>query len=192
MKVLIIDDNPAVRTTLKLVLNGVFDEIAAVADPRLIPALLAAGNIDVVLLDMNFDNSRLDGSDGLFWLSRIKECENAPAVVLITAFGDVPLAVEAMKLGAEDFVTKPWDNDELIAKLNKAISRNRAKRDAGLVLDKARELERLDSRRRQMTLDELKFEHVSKIVDNCGGNLSAAADRLGITRQTLYNILKKK
>ncbi len=192
MKVLIIDDNPAVRTTLKLVLNGVFDEIAAVADPRLIPALLAAGNIDVVLLDMNFDNSRLDGSDGLFWLSRIKECENAPAVVHITAFGDVPLAVEAMKLGAEDFVTKPWDNDELIAKLNKAISRNRAKRDAGLVLDKARELERLDSRRRQMTLDELKFEHVSKIVDSCGGNLSAAADRLGITRQTLYNILKKK
>ena len=192
MKVLIIDDNPAVRTTLKLVLNGVFDEIATVADPRLIPALLAAGNIDVALLDMNFDNSRLDGSDGLFWLSRIKECENAPAVVLITAFGDVPLAVEAMKLGAEDFVTKPWDNDELIAKLNKAIFRNRAKRDAGLVLDKARELERLDSRRRQMTLDELKFEHVSKIVDSCGGNLSAAADRLGITRQTLYNILKKK
>ncbi len=192
MKVLIIDDNPAVRTTLRLVLNGVFDEIAAVGDPRLIPALLAAGNIDAVLLDMNFDNSRLDGSDGLFWLSRIKESENAPAVVLITAFGDVPLAVEAMKLGAEDFVTKPWDNDELIAKLNKAIARNRAGRDASLVLDKARELERLDNQRRQMTLDELKFEHVSSVVDSCGGNLSAAADRLGITRQTLYNILKKK
>ncbi len=192
MKVLIIDDNPAVRTTLQLVLNGVFDEIAAVGDPRLIPALLAAGNIDAVLLDMNFDNSRLDGSDGLFWLSRIKESENAPAVVLITAFGDVPLAVEAMKLGAEDFVTKPWDNDELIAKLNKAIARNRAGRDASLVLDKARELERLDNQRRQMTLDELKFEHVSSVVDSCGGNLSAAADRLGITRQTLYNILKKK
>lgn len=192
MKVLIIDDNPAVRTTLRLVLNGVFDEIAAVGDPRLIPALLAAGNIDAVLLDMNFDNSRLDGSDGLFWLSRIKESENAPAVVLITAFGDVPLAVEAMKLGAEDFVTKPWDNDELIAKLNKAIARNRAGRDASLVLNKARELERLDNQRRQMTLDELKFEHVSSVVDSCGGNLSAAADRLGITRQTLYNILKKK
>lgn len=192
MKVLIIDDNPAVRTTLRLVLNGVFDEIAAVGDPRLIPALLAAGNIDAVLLDMNFDNSRLDGSDGLFWLSRIKESENAPAVVLITAFGDVPLAVDAMKLGAEDFVTKPWDNDELIAKLNKAIARNRAGRDASLVLDKARELERLDNQRRQMTLDELKFEHVSNVVDSCGGNLSAAADRLGITRQTLYNILKKK
>ncbi|MDE5684664.1 MAG: response regulator [Muribaculaceae bacterium] len=192
MKVLIIDDNPAVRTTLRLVLNGVFDEIAAVGDPRLIPALLAAGNIDAGLREMNFDNSRLGGSDGRVWLSRIKESENAPAVVLITAFGDVPLAVEAMKLGAEDFVTKPWDNDELIAKLNKAIARNRAGRDASLVLDKARELERLDNQRRQMTLDELKFEHVSSVVDSCGGNLSAAADSLGITRQTLYNILKKK
>ena len=127
MKILIIDDNPAVRTSLRLVLDGVFDEIAAVGDPRLLPALLAPGNIDAVLLDMNFDSTRLDGSDGLFWLSNIKNRDNAPAVVLITAFGDVPLAVEAMKRGAEDFVTKPWDNDDLIAKLRKAIARNRSR-----------------------------------------------------------------
>lgn len=192
MKILIIDDNPAVRTTLKLVLDGIFDEIVAVGDPRLIPALLTAGNIDAVLLDMNFGTSRLDGSDGLFWLSRIKNNENAPAVVLITAFGDVPLAVEAMKRGAEDFVTKPWDNDELIAKLRKAIAQNRTRRNASVALNNARELERRDNMRRQMTLDELKYEHVSTVVDSCGGNLSAAAERLGITRQTLYNILKKK
>jgi len=192
MKILIIDDNPAVRTTLKLVLDGIFDEIVAIGDPRLIPALLTAGNIDAVLLDMNFDTSRLDGSDGLFWLSRIKNNENAPALVLITAFGDVPLAVEAMKRGAEDFVTKPWDNDELIAKLRKAIAQNRTRRNASVALNNARELERRDNMRRQMTLDELKYEHVSTVVDSCGGNLSAAAERLGITRQTLYNILKKK
>ena len=95
---------------------------------------------------MNFDNGRLDGADGLFWLRRIKESPDAPAVVLITAFGDVPLAVEAMKLGAEDFVTKPWDNDELKAKLRRAVA----------------------------------------------ANLSAAAQRLGVNRQTLYNLLKKK
>ena len=111
MKILIIDDNPAVRTTLRLVLADEDCEIAAVGNPQLIPG----GNTDVVLLDMNFDNGRLDGADGLFWLRRIKESPDAPAVVLITAFGDVPLAVEAMKLGAEDFVTKPWDNDELKA-----------------------------------------------------------------------------
>lgn len=192
MKILIIDDNAAVRTTLKLVLGGIFDDIAAVGDPRLIPALLAAGNIDAVLLDMNFDNRRLDGSDGLFWLSRIKESENAPAVVLITAFGDIALAVEAMKLGAEDFVTKPWDNDDLIAKLLSAIERNKALRNASQTLVKTRELEDRDKRRLNMTLDELKFNHVNTIVDSCGGNLSAAAEQLGITRQTLYNILKKK
>lgn len=192
MKILIIDDNPAVRTSLRLVLDGVFDEIAAVGDPRLIPALLAPGNIDAVLLDMNFDSTRLDGSDGLFWLSNIKNRDNAPAVVLITAFGDVPLAVEAMKRGAEDFVTKPWDNDELIAKLRKAIARNRAARSSSISLSNARELERLETARRAMTLDELKYTHVREVVDSCDGNLTAAAERLGITRQTLYNILKKK
>lgn len=192
MKILIIDDNPAVRTSLRLVLDGVFDEIAAVGDPRLIPVLLAPGNIDAVLLDMNFDSTRLDGSDGLFWLSNIKNRDNAPAVVLITAFGDVPLAVEAMKGGAEDFVTKPWDNDELIAKLRKAIARNRAARSSVISLSNARELERLETARRAMTLDELKYTHVREVVDSCNGNLTAAAERLGITRQTLYNILKKK
>lgn len=192
MKILIIDDNPAVRTSLRLVLDGVFDEIAAVGDPRLIPALLAPGNIDAVLLDMNFDSTRLDGSDGLFWLSNIKNRDNAPAVVLITAFGDVPLAVEAMKRGAEDFVTKPWDNDDLIAKLRKAIAQNRAARSSSISLSNARELERLETARRAMTLDELKYTHVREVVDSCDGNLTAAAERLGITRQTLYNILKKK
>lgn len=192
MKILIIDDNPAVRTSLRLVLDGVFDEIAAVGDPRLIPALLAPGNIDAVLLDMNFDSTRLDGSDGLFWLSNIKNRDNAPAVVLITAFGDVPLAVEAMKRGAEDFVTKPWDNDDLIAKLRKAIARNRAARSSSISLSNARELERLETARQAMTLDELKYTHVREVVDSCDGNLTAAAERLGITRQTLYNILKKK
>ena len=192
MKILIIDDNPAVRTSLRLVLDGVFDEIAAVGDPRLIPALLAPGNIDAVLLDMNFDSTRLDGSDGLFWLSNIKNRDNAPAVVLITAFGDVPLAVEAMKRDAEDFVTKPWDNDDLIAKLRKAIARNRAARSSSISLSNARELERLETARRAMTLDELKYTHVREVVDSCDGNLTAAAERLGITRQTLYNILKKK
>ena len=80
MKLLIIDDNAAVRTTLKLLLAGDFDHIAAVGDPALIPALLAGGDVDAVLLDMNFGNDRLDGADGIFWLSRIKEREDAPAV----------------------------------------------------------------------------------------------------------------
>lgn len=111
MKILIIDDNRAVRVSLKLVLDSEFDSITAIGDPRLLPTLLAKGDFDAVLLDMNFDNSRLDGCDGLFWLARIKEMPRPPAVILITAFGDISLAVEAMKRGADDFITKPWNND---------------------------------------------------------------------------------
>ncbi|MDE5970273.1 MAG: response regulator, partial [Muribaculaceae bacterium] len=73
MKVLIIDDNPAVRSTLNLILADEFDDITASGDPRIIPALLRNGDIDCVILDMNFNPNRLDGSEGLFWLERIKE-----------------------------------------------------------------------------------------------------------------------
>ena len=191
MKILIIDDNPAVRATLKIVLGNEFGEVVAARDPRLIPALLGSGTLDAVVLDMNFDSSRLDGSDGLFWLERIKAAGDAPAVVLITAFGDVPLAVEAMKLGAEDFITKPWDNDILIEKLHKAIEKNRRTKTAARSVDNAREIERRDSIRSRMTLTELKLEHIRHVVAQCGGNLTAAAGQLGINRQTLYNMLKK-
>lgn len=192
MKILIIDDNPAVRATLKIVLGNEFGEVVAAGDPRLIPALLGSGTLDAVVLDMNFDSSRLDGSDGLFWLERIKVAGDAPAVVLITAFGDVPLAVEAMKLGAEDFITKPWDNDILIEKLHKAIEKNRQAKSAARSVDNAREIERRDSIRSRMTLSELKLEHIRHVIGQCGGNLSAAAGQLGINRQTLYNMLDKK
>lgn len=192
MKVLIIDDNPAVRLSLKMLLTGEFEEIAAVGDPQLVPALLAPGNVDAVLLDMNFDNLRLDGSDGLFWLTRIKEMPVPPAVVLITAFGNVPLAVEAMKSGADDFVTKPWDNDDLLAKLRHAIAANRARIAAGRDLDSARELKAREEKQHNMTLDEIKLAHIRTVIERCGGNLSAAATQLGINRQTLYNMIKKK
>ncbi|MDE6768397.1 MAG: response regulator [Muribaculaceae bacterium] len=191
MKLLIIDDNMAVRTTLKLVLAKEFDEIVTVGDPKLIPALLQAGNVDVVLLDMNFDNTKLDCSDGLFWLERIKQAENAPAVVVITAFGDVEIAVEAMKLGAEDFVTKPWDNERLIEKLRRAVELNLQRRRDGMAAKRVKEMEQAQREREHMTLDEVKLRHIRSVIDRCGGNLSAASEQLGINRQTLYNMMKK-
>lgn len=192
MKLLIVDDNKAVRTTLKLVLAKEFDQIVAVGDPRLLPALLQQDDVDAVLLDMNFDNRRLDGADGLFWLGRVKAMENAPAVVLITAFGDVELAVKAMKQGAEDFVTKPWDNDDLIAKLHSAIDVNRAARTDRDVMANARQVCEQEAERMGMTLDQVKMEHVKSVVEQCGGNLSQASEMLGINRQTLYNYLKRQ
>ncbi len=191
MKILIIDDNQSVLRTLKLVLAPEFGQVVAMNNPKVIPALLAVGDIDAVLLDMNFDTASLDGSDGLFWLARIKELPDPPAVVMITAFGDVPLAVEAMKHGAEDFVTKPWDNAQLIATLRKAIDKNREERGRRSTLDKAERIVRREKDESRMTLDELKMNHIKRIVDQCGGNLSQASALLGINRQTLYNQLGK-
>lgn len=191
MKILIVDDNMAVRTSLKMVLAGIGDEIVTSDDPRMIPSLLKHGDVDAVLLDMNFDASSLDGKEGLFWLSKIKEDPDAPAVVVITAFGDVPLAVEAMKEGAEDFITKPWDNEALIEKLLKAIQKNRAARKKARIISNASILAEKEQHRRQLNLEQAKWEHANEVVASCGGNLSAAAKQLGINRQTLYNILKR-
>lgn len=190
-KILIIDDNQSVLRTLKLVLNGVFRTVVTVPDPKLIPALLQAGDVDVVLLDMNFDARKLDGEEGLFWLNRINEMPHAPAVVLITAFGDIDLAVRSVQQGAEDFITKPWDNQVLIQKLEAAITKHRAKQHTATLAAEAASLHNQIEADQQLSLDELEKKHILEVVGQEHGNLVSAAERLGISRQTLYNKLKK-
>lgn len=90
-------------------------------------------------------------------------------MVLITAYADVQLAVRGLKRGAADFITKPWDNDELVRKLKD-------------VLEAAGEV---------TPLDEMEANHIRRAIDRCNGNLTKAAELLGITRQTLYNKMKK-
>lgn len=191
MKIVIIDDNKSVLRTLKLLLAPEFDQIVTMTDPRVLPALLAHGDVDAVILDMNFDNVSLDGKAGLFWLERIKETASAPAVIMITAFGDIQLAVEAMHMKADDFVTKPWDNDKLIATIKHAIEKNRKKNAEIGIMAEARILKQKNDSENSMTLDEIKTAHVKRIIDRCNGNLSKASEILGINRQTLYNLLKK-
>ncbi len=190
-RLLILDDNAAVRATLKLLLDDEFSEVTALENPSLIATLSSPGSYDAVLLDMNYDNAALDCSDGLFWLERLKNLPNPPAIVVITAFGDVDIAVKAMKLGAEDFVTKPWDNDLLIEKIKKAIEKNRQHRQNKEAARRASQLEAAENERLTLTLDEVKMQHIRSVIDSCGGNLSAAAQQLGVNRQTLYNLLKK-
>ena len=199
-KILVIDDNQSVLRALKLVLNGVFRTVVTVPDPKLIPALLQAGDVDVVLLDMNFDKvgdsnvlpaSKLDGEEGLFWLNRINELANPPAVVLITAFGDIDLAVRSVQQGAEDFITKPWNNETLVEKLESAIEKHRAKQQAAQLAAEAATLHDRIAAEQQLSLEELEKKHILKVIDQENGNLVNAAEHLGISRQTLYNKLKK-
>ena len=199
-KILIIDDNQSVLRALKLVLNGVFRTVVTVPDPKLIPALLQAGDVDVVLLDMNFDkvgssnvlpDTKLDGEEGLFWLNRINEMQNPPAVVLITAFGDIDLAVRSVQQGAEDFITKPWNNETLVEKLEKAVEKHRAKQQAAQLVAEAATLHDRIAADQQLSLEELEKKHILEVIDQENGNLVNAAEHLGISRQTLYNKLKK-
>ena len=147
--------------------------------------------VDATLLDMNFSAQNLDGEEGLNWLKYIKSRPNSPAVVLITAFGDINLAVTSLNEGAEDFVTKPWDNNELIEKLVKAIKKRDNQRHIDTTLHEANQLKAKQESTRQMTLDEVERQHIIDTMEACGGNLVEASLRLGINRQTLYNRLKK-
>ena len=189
-KILVIDDNTAVLSTLKIVLKSVFKTVVAVSDPQLIPALISAGDVDAVLLDMNFGSDKLDGQDGLFWLDRIMSrsgLDNPPAVVMITAFGDVGLAVTSLKKGALDFIQKPWDNNDLIRKLQEAI----AKRDA-LYAEKQKHPAAAEAAAAEApsSLDEMEKLTIQRVLESSGRNLTTAAEKLGISRQTLYNKMK--
>lgn len=119
---LIVDDNKSVLSSLRLFLKHHFQQIETCNNPNQIPALLTNNNFDVVLLDMNFSAGVNSGNEGLFWLQEILKTELPPEVILFTAYGDVNLAVSAMKFGASDFILKPWDNDKLLATLQNGVA----------------------------------------------------------------------
>lgn len=166
--ILIVDDNPAILTALKICLAGVFTRIVTLSSTDRLVATMSEEHVDVVLLDMNFSLGVNTGQDGLFWLRTLKKLHPDTPVVLMTAYADVQLAVRGLKNGAADFVTKPWDNDELVRTLRDAV-------------EKSREM---------VTLDKLEQQHVHRVVEQCHGNMSKAAELLGITRQTLYRKLR--
>ncbi len=120
--ILVIDDNKTILQTLELLLQKEFSNIKTLTSPIGIDEALRSATFDVVLLDMNFKTGINNGNEGLFWLQRIKQITNDTPVVLFTAYADIALAVEGMKLGASDFVTKPWDNEKMMQTLIKAAS----------------------------------------------------------------------
>ena len=126
--ILILDDDADVATAAQLLLRRRHGQVATLSDPAGLPALLARGVPDVVLLDMNFTPGRINGAEGLALLDLLRAQARPPAVIAMTAYADVPLAVEALKRGAGDFITKPWDNARLIAAIDQALARREAVR----------------------------------------------------------------
>ena len=167
--IVVVDDNPAILTALRICLDSTFERVITLASPDSLPATLQQEKASIVLMDMNFTLGMNTGQEGLTWLRTLRHLHPQLPVVLITAYADVQLAVKCLKAGASDFVTKPWDNDELLRTLKDAV-------------DKGQEIQ---------SLDELERNHVKRVVDHCHGNISRAAELLGITRQTLYSKLHR-
>ena len=126
--VLVVDDNEDVLTALRLLLQDVAPTVHTARSPAALPTLLRERDYDCVLLDMNFSRDASTGREGLEWLGKVRQLDPAAVVVMITGYGDVDLAVRAMKRGASDFVTKPWSNDRMTAAVEAAV-RLRAERD---------------------------------------------------------------
>jgi len=120
-KILIIDDDEDVLIAAKLLLKKHAKEVLIEKNPKKIPFLINNGTYDVILLDMNFSKDITSGKEGYYWLEQILEADPKAVVILITAFGDVEMAVKALKEGATDFVLKPWQNEKLIGTLSSAI-----------------------------------------------------------------------
>ncbi len=125
-KLLIVDDDPDVLMAARLLLKRHFQHVDIEKNPERLPFLVTNGKYDAILLDMNFTRDVNSGKEGFDWLDRILDIDPAATVVLFTAYGDVEMAVRAIKAGATDFVLKPWENDKLLATLHTAVS-NRAK-----------------------------------------------------------------
>jgi len=172
---LIIEDDADVQQAARIALGGRFARIDTLPAPASgLEARLLTGTYDVVLLDMNFVGGERSGAAGLDALARIQHCDSTLAVVLMTAYGGVQLAVAALKRGATDFVLKPWHNEKLLAAVDAASATARARRDA-----------------EAQTLDQLERGAIERALARAEGNISTAATALGLSRPALYRRMSK-
>ncbi len=142
-RVLVIDDDRDVLLAARLLLKQHVGLVHTEKNPHSIPDILSNERYDVILLDMNFEKDASSGSEGFQWLRKIHEIDPQAVVVLITAYGDVEMAVRAIKEGAADFVLKPWQNEKLLATLFSALNLRYSRE----------EVRSLRSRQRQLSAD---------------------------------------
>ncbi|SKC54576.1 sigma-54-dependent transcriptional regulator [Ohtaekwangia koreensis] len=118
--ILLVDDDEFVLLSIKLLLEPHFASVKTINNPERIQALLDREQFDVIVLDMNFRHGDTTGNQGRFWLKKIKSISPDTQVILVTAYGDIQVAVESMKEGALDFIVKPWQNEKLLATVKTA------------------------------------------------------------------------
>jgi len=172
--ILVVDDDPDVALAARYALAELAGRVDGAISLDDLEAQLKARPYEAILLDMNFAAGDSSGRAGLDGLARARALDPAVAVVLMTAYGGVSLAVEALKRGASDFVLKPWKNERLAEALTAAMDLTRSRREAG-----------------RHTLDDLEREAIQEALSRHGGNISKAAEALGVTRPALYRKIEK-
>ncbi len=139
-KILIVDDNKGALSALSLLLQFEFETVVTLSNPNLIHEELRKTDFDLVLLDMNFSAGENTGNEGLYWLQEIKKMAPTVEVVMITAYGDIELAVKALKRGAADFIVKPWENEKLLATLKATLRLRQSNQEVKKLRDREKNL----------------------------------------------------
>ena len=164
-KLLIVDDKKNILQALTMFLQFEFEKVQTISNPNLLSAELELYNYDVVLLDMNFKAGQSTGNEGLYWLREIKKRFPETEVVMFTAFGDIALAVNALKEGAADFVLKPWENEKLIATLKAAYRLRKSNREITELKGKEQSMKQELNRGEQLIIGKsAAMQQVMKLV----------------------------
>ncbi|SDE14221.1 sigma-54-dependent transcriptional regulator [Niabella drilacis] len=121
--ILIVDDDPDVLTAARLLLKSQVKEVFTEKNPENLRSVFSKKDFDLVLMDMNFNSSINTGNEGLYWLRKIRELGSKASIIMITAYGDIDLAVRSLKEGASDFMLKPWQNDQLIQNIKELLKK---------------------------------------------------------------------
>ncbi|MEE4214287.1 MAG: sigma-54 dependent transcriptional regulator, partial [Bacteroidales bacterium] len=159
-KILVVDDNINVLTALVQLLEQEFERVISADDPELIPGIMQIEDIDIVLLDMNFEQGSNTGDEGIYWLEKILKKDPEMVVILITAYGNIDLAIKCIKKGALDFLLKPWDNDKLITTIK-----------SGLQLRESRKMVR-SLKQKQSHLNDMLLDKENKLIGRSESILS--------------------
>ncbi|RXG31957.1 sigma-54-dependent transcriptional regulator [Leeuwenhoekiella marinoflava] len=139
-KILVIDDDEDVLTALRLLLKPKVDLVIVEKNPNALQGILSKQDFDVVILDMNFNGLVNTGNEGIFWLNKIKLWKPATDVILITAYGDIDLAIRSLKEGASDFLVKPWKNEKLLESIAEILTKKKKARNFKIKLNSATEI----------------------------------------------------
>lgn len=139
-RVLIVDDDEDVLHAAKLLLKKHVSSVTTESNPHNISSILKEENFNVILLDMNFTQDVSSGKEGFHWLKKILEIDPSAVVILITAYGDVEMAVRGIKAGAADFVLKPWQNEKLLATISAGMRLSYSHKEIQTLKDREKQL----------------------------------------------------